>query len=429
VSVAFAPAGATLATGAQNGRVQLWDAARRSRLGAPLIGHAGSVRSLAFSPDGGRLASASDDGTTRVWQLSGAVELGARLGRHAGVGRAVAFASDGRTLASGGGDGVVELWDLAGRRPPATLGPFTAGDRTASLVGLGFRSGDRVPVSLDDDGVLRAGAQPRKRFGPAWTAAFSRDGHRIALTGWPSGAAHGPGSDLPNASWFVRVRDTEHGRPVAGPLRSERGVRAIAVSGDGRLLAIAGNTPGVKLWDLRGGAPTAVAVETTADALAFSASGATLAAGGTDGTITLWDVQARRARPPLRGHDGSVTALAYGAGERILASGGDDGTVRLWDVPNSFAISLPGPRDERVAAVALAADGRTVASAEQDGSVRTWDLSLRTRVAKACALAGGNLSQAEWDRWISSGTPYERTCARFRAGTGAPAAAPAAPLP
>ncbi len=51
----------------------LWDLADRAspgRLGGPLAGHSGPVRSVVFSPDGHTLATGSDDRTVTLWDLA-----------------------------------------------------------------------------------------------------------------------------------------------------------------------------------------------------------------------------------------------------------------------------------------------------------------------------------------------------------------------
>ena len=67
-SVAFSPDGKTLASGARDGEIKLWDTLTvRERV--TLEGHSGPVAELAFSPDGKTLASGSEDRTIRLWQL------------------------------------------------------------------------------------------------------------------------------------------------------------------------------------------------------------------------------------------------------------------------------------------------------------------------------------------------------------------------
>ncbi len=65
-SVAFAPDGATLASGMNDDMVRLWRMADGVLL-RTLEGHTDAVTSVAFSPDGTMLASGSDDGTVRFW--------------------------------------------------------------------------------------------------------------------------------------------------------------------------------------------------------------------------------------------------------------------------------------------------------------------------------------------------------------------------
>ena len=52
-----------------------------------------------------------------------------------------------------------------------------------------------------------------------------------------------------------------------------------------------------------------------------------------------------------------------------------------------------------------------------------------TWVRQACGLAGRNLSQQEWDRYVGAGTPYVRQCAQYPPGPGANPDAPVATYP
>ena len=147
-SLAFSPAGKSVAVGNLDGLVQVADvAAPKPWKWRTLAGHRGLVRALAFSSDGKFLASAGVDGTVRLWGLSNDKEVIAPISA-ANV-AALAFAPDGKTLAAAGGrpgSGEIWVWNLAGNqvklrsvswkrmhRQPATGLAFTPdGERLAS---------------------------------------------------------------------------------------------------------------------------------------------------------------------------------------------------------------------------------------------------------------------------------------------------------
>jgi WD40 repeat protein len=63
----FSPDGGTIASGSEDGSIQLWDVSDQSALGAPLTGHTAAINSLDFNPDGTKLLSGSGDHTLRLW--------------------------------------------------------------------------------------------------------------------------------------------------------------------------------------------------------------------------------------------------------------------------------------------------------------------------------------------------------------------------
>jgi WD40 repeat protein len=69
--VAFAPDGATVASGCKDKTIKFWDV-KTGRLLRTLTGHTGRVESITFSPDGKLLATGGGGGDTsvRLWKLN-----------------------------------------------------------------------------------------------------------------------------------------------------------------------------------------------------------------------------------------------------------------------------------------------------------------------------------------------------------------------
>lgn len=124
-SVAFDPAGRILASGGDYGNLKLWEP-RSGRLLRTLEGHQGPVFCLAFDPTGYTLSSGSADRTVKQWKSQNGNLLRTLEGHGNFVG-SVALDPAGRTLASGGDDGTVKLWEPQSGKLLRTL----AGHRAA----------------------------------------------------------------------------------------------------------------------------------------------------------------------------------------------------------------------------------------------------------------------------------------------------------
>jgi hypothetical protein len=111
-------------------------------------------------------------------------------------------------------------------------------------------------------------------------------------------------------------------------------------------------------------------------ALAFSHDGKVLASGGPDRAIYLWDTTTWEARGPLQGHKGNVTGLAFAPNGRLasVTSEPDDYRVRIWDVENALpAKPLGTATTSGMWAVAYSPDGRTVACGGWDKKLYLLD--------------------------------------------------------
>jgi hypothetical protein len=127
-TLSFSPDGCLLASGEYDGVVNLWDVATKTLRATiqPTADHEGDeVTALAFSSDSGMLAVAVDR-AVQLWDVATGTFM-ARLVGHEGKVQCLAFAPDGTHLASGSYDKTVRLWNVAGSRstPPRDSGEAT----------------------------------------------------------------------------------------------------------------------------------------------------------------------------------------------------------------------------------------------------------------------------------------------------------------
>lgn len=274
--VAFQPNGDTVATGAADGTIYVWDRSGNPRGQTSSSGSV--IYGLAYSADGRWLASAHEDGAVRLWDAASLAQTAVLRGHNAPV-RGIAFSPDSRTIASAGEDETVRLWDVATQA------------QTRQFDGLPQR-------------VL--------------AVAFSPDSARVAAA---------------SESGTARIWDANSGAQVAS-VSAGVALRAVAFSPSGDRLATAGADGGVRIWDATNGdlLQTLTGHSGEVWAVTYSPDGALIATGGRDNTARLWDATTGRQMTVLRGHGGWVLSVAFSADGSQLATGSGDGTARLWDV-------------------------------------------------------------------------------------------------
>ncbi len=204
--------------------------------------------------------------------------------------------------------------------------------------------------------------RPLRFAGPAYAVAFDRGGDLLAVAG---------------RSGDIAVWNLPSGRPPALIHGTGEPVNGIVFSRDSTQVITAGQDGTVRTWDVATLRETGRAWRTNGspfEGLAASPDGRLLATAGSDTDVVLWDVASGTPRATLRGHTGPVRAVAFSVDGTSLASASDDGSVRLWNTANPSAgatVVLTGHND-RVRAVAFSPDGEAIASGGDDASVRLW---------------------------------------------------------
>ena len=137
-ALAISPDGKTIVTSIGDPIVTYWQVSThevQKRLRDP----SGPVRALAISPDGSTLATGGDGRVVKLWNLPTGRER-ATLRGHAGAISCVAFSHDGKTLASGSRDASVTLWDIAKSAERTTLARHTSAITSVAFAPMISRS-------------------------------------------------------------------------------------------------------------------------------------------------------------------------------------------------------------------------------------------------------------------------------------------------
>jgi WD40 repeat protein len=167
-----------------------------------------------------------------------------------------------------------------------------------------------------------------------------------------------------------------HGRlalPVADGLR---GVGALALSPNGRLLAC-GSGKTIVLISLPEGRHlnTFAAHDADIRALTFTTDGRMLASGSGDCLIRLWWMPSCKSAKTVANVFSAVNALAVTPDGRWLISGSGflKGDLAIWSLPTGEAAGNLAGHEHSVTGLAIAPDGSYLASAG-GGKVRLWAL-------------------------------------------------------
>ena len=323
-TVEFSPDGRMVATwGGGSGRIiKLWDV-ESGELKRTLT-MSGRVFGLAFAPGGKVVATHLDrgqDGLSRPEVSLREWQPGRVLRTLKGVGGPMAFSPGGETLAIGYQD--VTLWDARTGKLQRTLSGAAGWVRDTTMLP------DGKTLAVYGDAIafwdMRTGALRRAVRGgivdPVFPTVFFPDGRRVV-----------GGEDA-----RVAIEDTSTGRrrELKGPFRE---VGALAVSPDGKTLAV----------------------------------------GALYGNLVAFDIRTGRLRYATKGHDDDVSDVAFSPDGKAFASAASDKTVRLWDARTGKTLRVLTGHTDSVTSVAFSPDGRSVASSSKDRTLRRWDARTGT---------------------------------------------------
>ena len=400
--IVFSPDGRTLASDGMDAEIKLWDLAQR-REKSTLPGNVDETSArLAFSPDGKLLANVNEHNEILLWEVPGG-ELRRILAGHDDHVAAVAFSATRRAVASVSDNGLVIVWDLdtgmqrmALQMPvlvPNTTGPLATGAGISnSLHGQPFAStsphADEVEVdvgiaNLDDQPSIQSDGptsrnkglskKPRKRHWKGITAlTISPDGKLIGSAG----------DDGSVRLWNDSLVET---RVLSGHAGSA--VTDVAFASNGRQLLSVGRDTVLRSWNVATGQQdqAMLAHEHPIRTIAVSPNGRYIATAGEETRIMLWNAKTGKLKAILSGHLDFVNGLAFSNNGKWLATAGADKRILLWDVQSGELLRTLRGHSEAVNAVAFSRNNQLLVSSSDDATIKLWDVATGTQIRSLAA--------------------------------------------
>jgi RNA polymerase sigma factor (sigma-70 family) len=414
----------------------------------------------ALSGDG-KTVAASRGGTVRLWETNSGTRL---CDLQTGQKRLVhlAFSADGKTLATVGPAGrAVALWEVASGKclrnisttPPAGYRPgdfvsFVEEDAVVSpgLKYLAYQWRDPSGVRWIHVRELATGKESPIHvggYGGMLAFCFSADDRTLMWVDWYMGGGV-VFSDVGTGKELRRLGDR---RPMneADTERTEVAL-AIAVSPDGKSLAVCRQSHTIELWDVKTGKLTCPAGKPTRaqlyqwfpdyvganvwPALAFSPDGKVLLASLGGAVIRRFEVEtgSEVAGPGGPAQRSAVWSLALSADGKSLCTFGGGDPVRVWDWATGKETRCEGLPTTTTHAV-FADEGRYAFAVGNEitvrgkGGMQTWqitDKEFPPLVALALSPDGKRLATRSYDNpqvklWDAAGK-HLRTLGRAEDG-------------
>jgi WD40 repeat protein len=300
-------------------------------------------------------------------------------------------------------------WEWRFLRRALTTPPTDWPGVTKPVAALAFDpTGPRVVVAAVNGVVTirdAAGAEVavlKGHEGPVFSAAFRRDGKRVATAG----------ADETARIWNVETGELLH------TLKSHTAVvQCVAFAPDGKTLVSGSRDATAVVWDAETGAElrTLGGHSAALSSVSFSSDGERLATACYDKTVKIWDPRDGKLLRTFRGHSSSVLSVAFrprGKEDdgRQIASAGLSEVVLLWNAETGEMLrSLRSEADE----VAFSPDGSRLVTLTPK-QITLWAPNLgqpiltldRPKDAEFGGLAfgsGGNLLGAGWSAGKNGG--------------------------
>nr|WP_161501291.1 protein kinase [Rhodopirellula sp. SM50] len=349
--------------------------------------HLDAVEAVDFSDDGQWGADADRAGTVRLWPIRPSTSPPWKDAGRDPIGwcaheekiTSLGFSPDGKVVVTASVAGRIRLWNIADLTSTRAI-PF--GHRTAFTSGAPIDEKTFVTVEVPHDAIVTNGSSDRSMF-RVWDYASLKEKQLRAADGHVSAIATSPdGRDLWAGSHSGSIRNLSTA-DLSEQFRFDginAPIEALKISGDGQLLCV--HTDQRLDWfQLPSFDPAARLPTRRCNAIALSGDGRWLAiATKPEDTIEIWDLKRRSLTHTLPRSRGPVKSMRFSPDDTILAAGDDGRQIRLWDVETGALMSEWSGDSSGLNDLQFHPDGQRLFSLAINGAIRIWHLSTNRQL-------------------------------------------------
>jgi WD40 repeat protein len=467
-AIAFSPDNAYIACGAKGdkAKIQLWDPTSGKLIFSHSTEGTAEVDDLFFSSNGSLLAGIIADKQISILKVPGG-ELQQLFSATTNSITDAEFNAKLNAFASIGDDGKFQAWDLSTGSVKQgyqikLVGNYGLTDLQAQLsnnsklpdnskslqpaTNINANKNTKSSTFESEDNVTKKGKinKFKKRSARKWKGihalAINADGSEMGagsadgsiqifnksgkkrwkMKGHHGRAITGMGFRSKAKQWVtvgvdteIKVWDDQTGNNVKTFYGPEHPPRAVAVSPDGKFIAVAGEDTRVFIYDAVASKLSKVLAghKDFVNGLAFSPDGNTLASAGSEGQVLLWDVLTGKLKQTMLGHTDEVNAVAISPDGGLMASASADATIILWNLTTGLKVNVLKGHQSGIRSVAFSPNGKNLVSTDDDGQMLVWNPAagqLRKKLTKSPATVNtlafdpkGNLHSASENGEIS----------------------------
>ncbi|MEB3279140.1 MAG: NB-ARC domain-containing protein [Lyngbya sp.] len=132
----------------------------------------------------------------------------------------------------------------------------------------------------------------------------------------------------------------------------------------------------ILLWNTENGQKLLIfqGKTTGVKSIAFSPEGELIASGSDDQTVRIWQVSTGECLDRWSGHLDSIKCVNFSPDGQMIASGSNDRTVRVWNLRSGKCLHVFNGHTEGIRSVIFSPDSRIIASSSDDQTVRLWSI-------------------------------------------------------